>query len=355
MIEIKGKALELPLIQGGMGIGVSLGGLAGHVAACGGMGVISTANPGYLEEDFWEDPLAANLRALRREVAKAREIAGGRGLIAVNAMVATSQYAPLVEAAIRAGADGVISGAGLPTALPGLAGADKAALAPIVSSAKAARTICRLWDKRYGRQPDFVVVEGPLAGGHLGFGREELLEGRAPALEEILPGVLLELQPFAEKAGRAIPVFAAGGVYSGRDLARFRALGAAGVQIATRFIATAECDAAPGFKEAILRAREEDAVLIQSPVGMPGRALSSPLIRKLASGGRIPPRRCIKCLLPCRAADTPYCITQALIQGVKGNWQEGLFFCGANVGRTDRLTTVAELIEEIMAEERSGR
>ena len=347
---IKEKNLELPLIQGGMGIGVSLGNLAGHVAKAGGMGVISAANPGYGEADFWERPAEANRRALEREIKKAKEIAGGRGLVAVNAMVATAEYQAAVETAISAGCDAIISGAGLPAALPGFRGADKAALAPIVSSPKAARTILRLWDKRFGRQPDFLVLEGSRAGGHLGFRREELISGGAKSLEDLLGEVLAEVSAFGERAGRAIPVFCGGGVFDGHDLARLTRAGAAGAQMATRFIATEECDAARGYKEAIVRAKAGDAVIVSSPVGMPGRALRSPLIERVGAGREIAGGRCIRCLVPCQPGAAPYCISRALIAAVRGDWREGLFFCGDNVGRVDRIRPVAELIREIMEE-----
>lgn len=354
MIALGAHTLSIPLIQGGMGIGVSLGNLAGHVAACGGMGVISTAHPGYDRPDFATDPYGANLRALREHIEKAKTIAGGKGMVAVNAMVATSQYADAVRAAIAAGADAIISGAGLPAELPALAKGSSAALAPIVSSARAARTICRLWDKRHGTAPDFVVVEGSEAGGHLGFATEELQRKTAPALETILPEVIRALKPFAEKYGHPIPVFAAGGVYTGADIRKYTDLGAAGAQIATRFIATYECDAAQGYKDAMIAASSKDVRIVKSPVGMPGRALNSPLIQKLAQGGRIAPPSCMRCIVTCDPGTAPYCITRALIEAVRGNWEDGLFFAGSNVGKIDRMRHVSELIDELMTEWRNA-
>ncbi|OUP03409.1 nitronate monooxygenase [Anaerofilum sp. An201] len=345
--------LPVPVIQGGMGVGVSLGNLAGHVAGCGGMGVISTANPGYAEPDFWQDPGAANLRALTAQIRKAKEIAGGMGMVAINAMVATTRYAETVAAAIAAGVDAVISGAGLPLELPGIPGADRVALAPIVSGGKAANTICKLWHRRFSRMPDFVVVEGPLAGGHLGFSREEAEHPRP--LEELVGEVCAALEPWRARYGQEIPVFAAGGVFDGADIARMQAAGAAGAQIATRFIATEECDAAPAYKQRMVEAKAEDVRIVKSPVGMPGRALYSPLIRRLETEGRIPPTRCANCLVPCDPAATPYCITRALIEAVKGNWEEGLFFCGANVGRIQGITTVKTLMQQLTTEWQTAR
>lgn len=338
--------MALPVIQGGMGVGVSLGGLAGAVAAGGGMGCISAAHPGYREADFRQNPQEANLRALKAEVAKAKETARGRGLVAVNLMVAMRQYAPLAQAAVEAGADAIISGAGLPLELPGLAAGGGTALAPIVSSGRAAKLILKTWDKRYGVAPDFIVVEGRQAGGHLGFKECDLLDGTAQPLEEILPQVLSEAEPYEVKYGRPIPVFVAGGDLGGGDLIRFRGMGAAGIQAATRFIATQECDAAQAYKDVILRTKAEDVRIIHSPVGMPGRAVYSPLVERMEAGERRPPIWCAACIKTCDPAATPYCITHALIEAVKGNWEEGLFFCGANVERVNRMSTVAEVLEE---------
>lgn len=344
MVEIGRKALEVPVLQGGMGVGISLGGLAGAVAACGGMGCISAAHPGYREADFRADPMAANDRALRAEIAKAKQLSGGRGLVAVNIMVASRHYGQLVKAALEAGADAIISGAGLPLELPALAKGAATALAPIVSSGRAAKLILKTWDKRYAVAPDFVVIEGCEAGGHLGFKEHDLHEGTAQTLEEILPDVLEELQPYEEKYGKKIPAFVAGGL-DAAALTHFRALGAAGIQVATPFIATWECDASQGYKDVILGAGSQDVRIIHSPVGMPGRAIETPLTRKMEEGECIPPTWCAGCIKSCDPSKTAYCITHALIEAAKGNLQEGLFFCGANVERVCAMTTVAQLME----------
>lgn len=349
-IAIKGRGLDIPVIQGGMGVGVSLGSLAGAVAACGAMGTVSAAIPGFDEADFHQNPKAANVRALEREVRRAKEVSQGKGMVAVNVMVATTQYADSVAAAIRAGADAIVSGAGLPSELPALAAGADAALAPIVSSGRAAATICRLWHKRYDRAPDFVVVEGSEAGGHLGFSKEELLEKTAKPLETLVQEVTEALEPFEKLCGRPIPVFAAGGVWDGEDAARMQAQGAAGVQLATRFIATYECDASKAYKDVLIAARAEDAQIVHSPVGMPGRALRTPLIERLEQGLRFPPSRCSDCLTPCAHAATPYCILHALARAVKGDYEEGLFFCGSNVGRLTGMHHVSEVLDSLMKE-----
>ena len=350
MLTLAGRALTVPILQGGMGVGVSLGGLAGAVAACGGMGCISTADTGYREPDFEKDPVSANRRALAEEIKKAKEIAGGAGIVAINAMVATQNYADAVKTAVEAGVDAIVSGAGLPLELPGLVGKADVALAPIVSSGRAAKLILRRWAKAFGRTADFVVIEGCKAGGHLGFAEEDLLAGKCQTLDEILPEVLAEVKPFEEQFGHAIPVFVAGGVYTGEDMAHYMKQGAAGVQIATRFIPTYECDASQVYKDVLLNASAEDVRIIHSPVGMPGRALNTPLVQKLAEGMRFPPKRCARCLKGCNPAQVPYCITHALIEAVKGNVEEGLFFCGANVGRLDKMRSVRALMDELMNE-----
>lgn len=308
--------LAVPIIQGGMGVGISMGGLAGAVAACGGMGVISTVNIGFREADFWKNPEKANRRALQAEIAKARQIAKGKGIIAVNAMVATTGFADLVKTACKSGIDAVISGAGLPLSLPELTKGFDVMIAPIVSGGRAAKTILSMWQKRHNRKADFIVVEGSRAGGHLGFTREE----------------------------------AAGSVFDRTDMQEVKSQGASGVQIATRFIATEECDASRDFKDVIVRANAEDVMILQSPVGMPGRGLKTPLMKRVAAGERFAPKQCIRCIHSCDPAKTPYCINQALIKGYYGNYEEGLFFCGDNVGRINEMTTVKALMEELAAE-----
>lgn len=352
-MKLGNHELALPLIQGGMGVGVSMGGLAGAVAAEGAMGTLSTADAGWNEPDFAAHPQQANLRALHREVQRAKRLAAGAGLVAVNAMVATRQYADSVRTALEAGADAIVSGAGLPLELPALAEGFEALLAPIVSSPRAAQLICRTWAKRYGRVPDFVVLEGCQAGGHLGFEEADLLSGRCTPLSRLIPEVLAALRPFEEKFGRAIPLFCAGGVATGAEMALCTRLGAAGAQLATRFIATEECDASQGYKDVLLAARPEDLRIIHSPVGMPGRAVNSPLVQRLAAGMRQPPAHCSGCIKSCRPAETPFCITHALIEAVKGNWEEGLFFSGSRVDLVDRMRTVPDLIDELMKEWRA--
>ena len=205
MLTLGRKTLSVPILQGGMGVGVSLGGLAGAVAACGGMGCISTADAGYREPDFARDPASANHRALTAEIRKAKEIAKGAGMVAINAMVATQDYAAAIRTAVEAGVDAVVSGAGLPLELPGIVGTTDVAIAPIVSSGRAAKLILRRWAKEFGRTADFVVIEGCKAGGHLGFAEDDLLAGKCQTLDNILPEVLAEVKPFEAQFGHHHP------------------------------------------------------------------------------------------------------------------------------------------------------
>ena len=354
MIEILKRKLLTPIIQGGMGVGVSLGNLAGNVALNGGMGVISTVNAGYREEDFDKKPFEANIRALKNEIKKALEISKGKGIIATNVMVAVNHYEETIQEAIKAGIHAIISGAGLPMDLPKLTKGTGVAAAPIVSSVKAASVICKSWDRKYEVAPDFIIIEGPKAGGHLGFKKEEILDGTAKSTDEILGEVLEVIKPFEEKYMRKIPVFIAGGIFDGKDMARVIKKGASGVQMATRFIATEECDASEGYKKMIVDAKAEDVTIVKSPVGMPGRALNSPLIQRLAQGIKLKPERCNLCLKACPHGElTPYCISRALIEAVKGNVEDGLFFCGENVGRVNEIKTVEALMNEVMEEFRA--
>lgn len=355
MVFCNNKSLDIPIIQGGMGVGVSLGRLAGNVALNGGMGVISTVNAGYREKDFDTNPFEANIRALREEIKKAFEISQGKGIVAINIMVAVNHYEETVKSAIEEGIEAIISGAGLPLNLPELTEGTDTLIAPIVSSGKAARVICRSWDSKYGRIPDFIVIEGPMAGGHLGFKEDEIISGNAKSPHEILPEVLKEIMPYEKKHNKNIPVFVAGGVFDGKDMAQYIKEGASGVQMATRFIATEECDASEEYKQMIVDAKEEDVTIIKSPVGMPGRAIRNSLINKLDNGGKLPPVNCNLCLKACPHGNkTPYCISRALIQAVQGDREDGLFFCGANVGRVNRIMKVKELIDDITEEWREN-
>lgn len=349
-ITIRNKKMQLPIIQGGMGVGISLSRLAGYMAGLGGMGVISAAHPGYAYPGFETQPFETNLKAIKEEIKKAKELAAGKGLVGVNIMVAMRRYGEMVKAVIEGGADAIISGAGLPLELPKYTKGHDILIAPIVSSARAAKLILRTWDKRYGRTADFIVIEGHEAGGHLGFKEEDLVADHCQDNETIFNEVKAAIAPFEKKYAYEIPVFLAGGMYDGKDLAHALQLGAAGVQMATRFICTEECDAALAYKQAFVNAQKEDIVLVKSPVGMMARAINNPFVQKLNAGKRIERTRCYQCLIPCDPKTTPYCITEALIRAVKGDVEDGLVFCGSNAYRNDGIYPLFQVVNQIMQE-----
>ena len=335
---------EVPVMQGGMGVGVSLSSLAGAVAAEGGIGVISTAQIGYREPDFDSDPIGANLRAIKTEIRKAREIAKG-GILGVNIMVATRKYEAYVKAAVEAGIDLIISGAGLPMDLPKLVGAAKTKLAPIVSSVKSAQVIMRYWWKKYSRLPDAVIIEGPLAGGHLGFHKEQLADIDGLHYDDEVQAIIEKVNETAAEHETDIPVIMAGGVYTREDMEHYLNMGASGVQVATRFVTTYECDADEAYKQSYIDAKKEDIVIVQSPVGMPGRAILNPFMKRVKEG-RIPHGKCHLCVSTCKPDETPYCITDALVNAVEGKVDDGLLFCGANAYRATKLEHVKDIMDE---------
>lgn len=336
---------RVPIIQGGMGVGVSRWRLAGSVAREGGVGIISTAQIGYDEPDFENKQIPTNLKAIKKHIDLARGIAKG-GIVGVNIMVATKQYDSYIKAACEAGADVIISGAGLPIKLPELVKGYNIKIAPIVSSLRAASVILRMWDRKYKRTADFIIVEGPKAGGHLGFTKEQL-EDKKFDFDTDIKNIVNHIKEYENKYKVKIPVIVAGGIFDRDDIKHVFELGADGVQISTRFVVTKECDASEGFKRAYLNAAKEDIEVISSPVGMPGRAILTPFIKKVAQGN-VPVGKCFNCLENCNPKEIPYCITKALIEAVKGNIDKGLVFCGENAYRLDKMTTVKEIFEELM-------
>ncbi len=340
------KSLPVPLIQGGMGIGVSMGNLAGHVAKCGGMGVISTANVGFRFPHFVRSPVQSNRVSLMQEIKKAKDISDGKGLVAVNAMVATTGCDIQIAQAVNAGIDCIIAGAGLPVKLPEAVVDKDVAIAPIVSSAKAVDSISRYWKRRYNRAADFVIVEGPLAGGHLGFSMEDLRE--PPSLKSIIQEVRVALDPVEQELGHRVPVFAAGGIQNRGEVEELLEAGANGIQLGTRFVATHECDATEGFKNMYVKHSSADLEVIKSPAGLPGRAIHTNLIDALKKVGRIPPNHCVDCLHTCTPSKTNFCISRALAEAFRGNEIEGLFFAGLGIDSVKEITSVEAVFDEFM-------
>lgn len=343
-LTIGKKKIRIPIIQGGMGIGVSRSGLAGAVAKSGGVGVIASVALGLISPYFKKksDYYEANKLALRDEIKKARDIAGS-GVIGVNCMVAINDYEDMVRVSVENGADMIISGAGLPTSLPGLtSGYPDVALVPIVSSAKAAQVIIKKWERNYSRIPDAIIYEHPrYAGGHLGASSEEL-EDPKYEFSRVIPDLVEAVRPFGN-----IPIIAAGGIWDAKDIRKMMALGASGVQMASRFVCTYECDAAIQFKELYLSSSDEDLTILHSPVGLPGRAIKTAFLR---SGKKARGKGCMaNCLKVCAKRDTgeDFCIALALKQAVEGDLKNGLFFAGTNAPKSSKLVSVAELMKEL--------
>jgi len=356
-LRIGGIEAAIPIIQGGMGVGISLNSLASAVANAGGIGVIATPAIGQFELDWDTHPREANKRALAKEIRKAK--AQSNGIIGVNVMVALANFDDLVQCAVDEGADMLLLGAGLPLALPDTLPLENlrelpTKFVPIVSSGRAAKLVFRSWEKRYGHVPDAVVVEGPLAGGHLGFKKEQI-DDPEYALEAILPQVLSALKPYADRFGKDIPVIAAGGIFTGADIHRFLELGAAGVQMGTRFVATDECDASQKFKDAYVNCTERDIVIIDSPVGLPGRAIRGDFLDRVSAGHRETFKCPWKCLKTCDFKKTPYCICSALTNAKLGNFDHGFAFAGQNAHKVDRVVPVRELVRTLAQEYATAR
>ncbi|HSG28466.1 MAG TPA: nitronate monooxygenase [Candidatus Krumholzibacterium sp.] len=351
-LKIDNLTVAIPVIQGGMAVGVSLSGLAGSVAREGGIGVIATAGIGRLEPDFTKDVPKANQIALTKEIQKAKKASGG--LIGVNIMLALTDHEELLLTAEHAGADIAFLSAGLPLGRPcGVSVEElrnfRIKIFPKVSSARATKLIFKYWDKNYQHVPDGVVVEGPMAGGHLGF-RTDDIDSPAFKLEELVPAVVDEIIPYREKYAKDIPVIAAGGIYTGEDIFEaLHTLRASGVTMGTRFVATDECDAQPEFKQAYIDCSKEDLKIIASPVGLPGRAIWNAFLADVSQGMTKPYSCLYHCIKSCDVKNAPYCIGIALSDAARGFMQKGLTFAGANAWRVDKIMSVKNLLEELKA------
>lgn len=341
-LKIGDLTVKIPIIQGGMGIGISKSRLAAAVANAGGVGVISGAQIGWQELDFAKNPLEANKRALRDEIKKAKANAP-KGVIGLNLMVAMQNYADFVKIAVEEKVDLIISGAGIPLDLPGMVKDSNVKIVPIVSSLRGAKLILKRWKKKFDRIPDAIVVEGAKAGGHLGFKPEDLYEGTYQKLKDIVS----ELKDHLKEVQLNIPVIAAGGLSNVEDIKEVIAAGAEGVQIGTRFVVTEECDASEAFKEAYIQAKESDIKIMMSPVGLPGRALNNKFLHHVEEVGKVKVAKCYRCVHKCDPADTPFCITQALIDAVEGRTEEGLMFVGADAYKLTEMTTVQSVMDEL--------
>ncbi len=347
-LKIGNLTVSVPIIQGGMGVGISLANLAAAVANAGGIGVIATAMIGMSEPDIQTHSTHANTNALTREIRLARSKTSGA--LGVNVMVATTDFAALAQTAIAEQIDVIFAGAGLPLNLPKYLEPDcRTKLVPIISSGRAATILCKKWLSGFEYQPDAFVVEGPMAGGHLGFERDQI-DDPAYALERLIPEVLDAVKPFEDRSGKAIPVIAAGGIYTGADIYEFLQMGAAGVQMGTRFVATHECDADIAFKHMYINANPEDLTIIKSPIGLPGRAIRNRFLRDVEAGKEMFEMCLFDCCKPCDPRTAPYCIAAALDNARHGNLEGGFAFAGANAYRVTGIVSVNELIASLQEE-----
>ncbi len=342
-LNIGGLIIALPIIQGGMGVRVSSTVLASAVSNEGGLGVLAAVGLGGEHANGLD--FKTQSRMAFKEIIQATRLKTANPF-GVNIMCALTDYEGLVNIAQEESADVIISGAGLPLSLPGMVKNPHTRLVPIVSSGRAAKIICSVWQRRYKRLPDALVVEGPRAGGHLGYSRLELEDGEHFSLENILKDVLSVAREF-DQAGARIPVIAAGGIFDGADIGAAFIGGASGVQMATRFVCTHECDASLKYKQTYLDAQEKDIVIIDSPVGMPGRVVVNAFVKRIVSGERIDFSCDYQCLSTCRPKKVNYCIAKALFNAYLGDLDKGFAMCGSNAFRIKEIISVKDLMREL--------
>lgn len=346
-LQIGSLTAKVPIVQGAMGVRVSLSSLASAVSNEGGIGTIASVGLGDVEASKTEYERISR-EALASEIRKAKSLTSGP--LAVNVMGVLSNADDLIDTMVREGIKMIVAGASLPLRLPGQSEDPSVNLVPIISSGRAAELVLRAWDKRFSRTADGIILEGPLAGGHLGFSLEELKRIEDYSLPRLLAEVLEAVKAYEDKYGKKIPVIAGGGIFTGKDIAEMLLAGASGVQMATRFVGTIECDVAPEFKQAYLSATKEDIVIIKSPVGLPGRAIRNNFIKEVEKKGKLDIRCPYRCLSTCDVLNAKYCIAQALVNACDGDVDHGLIFCGENAYRVNKIVTVKELMAELVAE-----
>lgn len=347
-LKIGNFQFELPIVQGAMGVRVSSHPLPATVANAGGLGTITSLGLGTIDsnqENFARD----SREALIEEIQKSRDLDnhGTDKPLALNVMGVLSNVNNLIATAVENGIKMIVYGAGIPNKLPKVVPDTSVKLILMINSAKLATGLLNLWWRFYQRVPDAFILEGPLAGGHLGYTTEQLANPKEFYLEKILAEVVEAVRPYEQKIGRKIPIIAAGGIYTGEDIARMLHIGAAGVQLGTRFVVTHECPAAMEFKQAYLDAREDDILVIHSPVGMPGRVIRNGFLAKVANH-QVNMRCPYKCISFCDIKHAGFCIAQALFNAKEGKLEDGLIFAGANVHRVNRIISVRELMAELV-------
>jgi len=352
-LNINGLESKIPLIQGGMAVGISLDRLSSAVANEGGIGVIGTAGIGMFFEEYGKDYKAACIEGLKKVITGARQKTSG--IIGVNIMAALSNYSDMVRTAVEEKIDLIISGAGLALDLPSyLMAGTKTRIIPIVSGLRAATLIFKRWFSRYGYIPDAFIVEGPKAGGHLGYKKENIYS-EEHQLENTVPQVRELCEKIKREFGKEVPLIAAGGVFDHNDVQAMLKLGADGVQAGTVFIATHECDADDRFKNAVVNADKEDIIIIDSPVGMPGRAVRNKFLEDVGKGIKKPVNCAYRCIKTCNMKDAPYCIARALSNAARGDMENGFAFIGQEGFRVNQISTVKEVIKRLFPEYETGR
>lgn len=345
-LDLNGLILPIPILQGAMGIGFSLHGLASQVAIQGGGGVIASTEIGFREPDYDTSPLEANLRALKKELSLTFDQVKNcpnRGPVGVNILASTKNYEAFVKAAINGGAEFIVSGGGLPLSLPGLVKDNDVKLIPVVSSVRAAKILLKNWSKKYNRYPDAFVLEGPEAGAHLGFRMSELEEQRG-AFYSTIGALKNELRPYP-----SIKLIVAGGIDTKEDCDKVLSCGADGIQLGTKFILTQECDISSSIKDAYLAANISDITLLNSPLGIPARVLNNDLVKSI-QGGETFPIECDNCFSNCQGKEAPFCIKKALMETAKGNPKNGLLYIGSRGGSKKTLGTVQDVFREFIKE-----
>jgi NAD(P)H-dependent flavin oxidoreductase YrpB (nitropropane dioxygenase family) len=336
-----------PFILGGMGVRITNHVLAAAVANLGMAGTI--ASVGLCDRKTKREQYAsASNAALIKEIRAARELT--KGVIGVNIMVALTNYEELAKTAAKENVDYIISGAGLPLDLPELTKGSNTALIPIVSSVRAADIILKKWRKKYDRLPDAFIVEGALAGGHLGYNLKEIDGWNKDSLADICKEIILLCKEIEKETGQHIPVIAAGGLYDGADIAKMLKIGVEGVQLATRFIATIECSIPDKIKQALIKSRKDDIVVINSPVGLPGRVLKNKFVERILRGEKMKFDCPYHCLKTCTPETAPFCIAEALVNAYEGDFDNGIIMPGSNAYKIKKIVPVKELVDTLVNE-----
>ncbi len=351
-LQIGDMTVPVPIVQGGMGVGVSLSGLASAVANQGGIGVISSVGIGMSYESKGKYSRKSNLSGFIGEIRKAKKLAPNR-ILGANIMLAITDFDDMFKAALDEKLDIVFVGAGLLIKKPSTVTMEefvnsKTKIVPKISSARAADLTFRVWAKSFGRIPDAVVVEGSKAGGHLGFKKQELL-GETKSLTEIVKETKEVLKKYEDEFSQKIPIIAGGGIYTGEDMYKTIQAGADAVKVGTRFVTTYECDADMKFKMQYINASEpEDVVIIDSPVGLPGRAINNDFLKKISAGEKRPVSCSWQCLKGCDYREIPYCIAEALFNAAQGNLEKGFAFAGSNGYRATKIESVEEVMDDLI-------